>query len=888
MTKWTTQRHGDRPITAADGVAELIPTDPDDPDRPQPQPPTQPPRPQPPRPRPPRPQPPRPRPPTIPDEPDRNDPGDPGDSERVVLLPDYFPDGMLGRLDDVVTALDKAIVRINPAAVASGPGVEVNNARKRMSAFLKSAAFSTGRDALLGVDEESLGFVTAMIRRELDIALAEVRRIEGIRPPSGVSGLSEATINTALKTTPTEYTIDLPIGPPIRQTLPGYSGQTLTTTQRFRLSDFSELVAGGQEREFRLPLLRAECLAGQRDYRNAFFLYRALLDGGRLSSARTRFVAVRAGYALVDRADQVYRSMLRFDVSKRKLARVDYTEAVKVLDDHGVPSNDPDRATIAARALRGRTMLHAGFNPLGLRDSFVPVQRYSHLLNEATLAIQSCLATANAFEDDLSRAEAELGARFDVEAERRAEATLGEITALQVANATLTEEQMDEKIAMIEAQQDFLVLESAIAGAGKLVEAAATAGFGTEPPTDPFAGGPGVAGFASTVAHFFAERNELQHQLAMAEIEREIAANQTAIAGLQQQLSADRLAHLERKAAFLQDKRMNAEFLFERAAVRERRAERQLDVAIFLAYLSERALAFFLGKPNVKHIRFDYRDTEPGVVAAAEALKEAFENMQFVEEAALDQEQIGNFVERLSLIENYPLQFQQFLESDDGRMDFVYSLYQLSKDRPATHQCRLYAVGVEVKGLVPEGELRGTLSHSGRFLVRDSDVHPRSGDDAARADGRADRAGARRPAGPGNRRRRRRGGPDLRPAGARRARPQPRLATAAPSAADVHAEHVRGTRADRPVVAAGRESPQLPDHRRRAALRHHQPPVRPGRVADASARARRRLRGRTDGGRPTRPRRRVLAAQRSSPTPSSPSRTARRRSRSTPRCSAPT
>jgi hypothetical protein len=428
---------------------------------------------------------------------------------------------------------------------------------------------------------------------------------------------------------------------------------------------------------------------------------------------------VRAGYALVDQADLIYRGMLRFNRAKQKLARANYTAAVRVLDDHGVPAGDPDRATISARVQRSRTLLNAGFNAIGLRDSFVPVQRYSHLLNEATIAIQSCVTTANAFEDDLSRAEAELGARFDVDAERQAEATLGQISALQVANATLTEDQVDEKIAMIEAQQDFLVVESAIAGAGKLVEAAATAGIGTKPDTDPFAGGPGVAGFASTVAHFFAQRNELQHQLAMAEIEREIAGNQTAIAELQQQLSADRLAHLERKAAFLQNKRMNAEFLFDRAAVREQRAERQLDVAIFLAYLCERALAFFLGKPDVKHIHFDYRDTEPGVVAAAEALKAAFEHMQFVEEAALDQEQIGNFVERLSLVENYPLQFQQFLESDDGRMDFVYSLYQLSKDRPATHQCRLYAVGIEVKGLVPEGELRGTLSHSGRFLVRD-------------------------------------------------------------------------------------------------------------------------------------------------------------------------
>ena len=52
-------------------------------------------------------------------------------------------------------------------------------------------------------------------------------------------------------------------------------------------------------------------------------------------------------------------------------------------------------------------------------------------------------------------------------------------------------------------------------------------------------------------------------------------------------------------------------------------------------------------------------------------------------------------------------------------MDFVYSLYQLSKRRPATHQCRLREVGVEVVGLLPATGFSGTLTHHGRFLVRD-------------------------------------------------------------------------------------------------------------------------------------------------------------------------
>jgi hypothetical protein len=52
-------------------------------------------------------------------------------------------------------------------------------------------------------------------------------------------------------------------------------------------------------------------------------------------------------------------------------------------------------------------------------------------------------------------------------------------------------------------------------------------------------------------------------------------------------------------------------------------------------------------------------------------------------------------------------------------MDFDYSLYQLSKLRPATHQCRLREVGVEIKGLIPATGFSGTLTHRGRFLVRD-------------------------------------------------------------------------------------------------------------------------------------------------------------------------
>ena len=173
----------------------------------------------------------------------------------------------------------------------------------------------------------------------------------------------------------------------------------------------------------------------------------------------------------------------------------------------------------------------------------------------------------------------------------------------------------------------------------------------------------------------------------------------------------------EQKLAFVNGRRLNGDILYSLAALNEKRAERQLEAAIFLAYLFERALTFFLGEvDDIRHIRFDYLDGPKGILDAASALEEDF-NLVGQLLSGVTQEKLDFFEETISLRESYPIQFSRLLQT--GEMDFVYSLYQLSKRRPATHQCRLREVGVEIRGLIPSTGFSGTLTHNGRFLVRD-------------------------------------------------------------------------------------------------------------------------------------------------------------------------
>jgi hypothetical protein len=62
-----------------------------------------------------------------------------------------------------------------------------------------------------------------------------------------------------------------------------------------------------------------------------------------------------------------------------------------------------------------------------------------------------------------------------------------------------------------------------------------------------------------------------------------------------------RIEFYTQKLTFLANRGLNTDLLYALAELNERRAERQLEAAIALAYLYERAVAFFLGEPNIRN-----------------------------------------------------------------------------------------------------------------------------------------------------------------------------------------------------------------------------------------------------------------------------------------------
>ena len=637
-------------------------------------------------------------------------------------------------VDDIVAAL-RAGIRTVPELGPNAEARAVSEARKRLVAVLTSPAFTVVRDRILGTDTDP-GVAGWMIKREFDVAAGHLSAIEKATVTPGAT-VTQTLLTRAVSTKPVRYMVFRPVGPRPRpgdddggnrdpeeilvpQTLPGYTGPRLNASHLIALPLFCQLVAGGPERDVRLALLQGDCLMGTGDHDGAIRRYDRVLSTKVGSAVQRQLVALRAAQAHLARGDLTYRKSRALTRPTRDKAKADYDAAVTLLARHDVHAGDPLRKQVQAHADLQRAKLDSRLNHLGLRDSFVPPQRYTKLERLADGHIDTAISSAEDFERTLASAQDAMGKRMDLKAEISAEAITNQISQEQVDNATLSIEKVEEQIELIEDQQTFLPFQAGAAALGSIAQgvAAGMTGGGTLL----IGAGVGGAGLTGNVVNWLAQDNELGHQLAMAELEKEIAINQADMAALHKQLSDNRLAYLRTKEGFLgTQKLMNADALYALAEVREKRAERRLEAAIFMAYLYERALAFFFGKPDTRIIDFDYvdrhRDRAAGVVQAAKDLQDDFDQLIRTLEADTESDPFRAFEQAVSLREEYPLQFHRFLQTGD--MHFVYSLYQLSKIRPATQHCRLYEVGVEVKGLIPALGYRGTLTHTGRFAVRD-------------------------------------------------------------------------------------------------------------------------------------------------------------------------
>jgi receptor-binding and translocation channel-forming TcA subunit of Tc toxin len=563
----------------------------------------------------------------------------------------------------------------------------------------------------------------AVLLDGLDIVYGHLRRqsfaeakaaMDRLPLPFALGDITVADVQEAFAVNPETYLEiirrDDPVGDPddeiIVRTLAGFGGGELAAQVGH------DLVGGGPERDFRLGLLNAEINFGLRNYVDAVHLYDVLLTVAPFESPNHKFVVLRSASARVARGHQLFRKQRILSEQDRDSINRVCEHAVRLLQESGVSPDNPRRLQLESEASQIRARLQSRLNYLGLWDAFVPVQKYSVLQEIAAQQIQAAKTSSADFMTFLAQLEQLREEEMEVQFQKDEEELSQQMLAKRLENATLSVDKIEEQLDAIKDQRESLGAQTDVAVLKALVDAAVTG----KQSSGPLGFATGLTGIVGAVANASAQDEQLAHQLHGAEIEQDIAENDVQMAQLEIEISKHRVDFYEQKLAFLTNKRLNINFLSTLVELNERRAERQLEAGIFLAYLFERALAFFLGEPNIRHIQFDYLDRPLGIADAAKALQEDFDLVQR-EFANVTQEQFDFFEEIISLRESYPVEFSRFLQT--GEMDFVYSLYQLSKRRPAAHQCRLREVGVEVVGLLPPTGFSGTLTHHGRFLVRD-------------------------------------------------------------------------------------------------------------------------------------------------------------------------
>src|SRR5262249_1635153 len=148
---------------------------------------------------------------------------------------------------------------------------------------------------------------------------------------------------------------------------------------------------------------------------------------------------------------------------------------------------------------------------------------------DADTQIKAAQDSAEKYHTFLKFADEEVAQQMDVQFQQAQENGNLEILNIRQNNASLGVGKIDEQLSAIDDQRTALGDDLALGLFKAVVDGAAT-GITTR---DPALGGISAGlGIVSAFVHASAQDTELAHQRRMAEIEREIAANEAVIAGL--------------------------------------------------------------------------------------------------------------------------------------------------------------------------------------------------------------------------------------------------------------------------------------------------------------------------------------------------------------------
>ena len=418
----------------------------------------------------------------------------------------------------------------------------------------------------------------------------------------------------------------------------------------------------------------------------------------------------------------------------------------------------------AETAQLGLSRLRQGLNFLGYNPDYVPTWTYRFLLGSARYLTEQARQLERDALNFLANAEAEVGnqrllvqqigtavSQLAVE-DRRAEEAAAGIAVAQAASHLAEERQLtvEERIRDWERAAPALrllgVIGGAIGGAGSgaqlaqvLASARQNPGVAVGGGQDSGSGTGGGAGSGAATGAGLAlgliwgaissylsnsieqemhsnelarQAEELRSAVRLANAEQARAAISANIVRLSQRQAAATLVYARSNLEFATAKTLSADFWFATSRRLREFAQRYLDAAIRLAFLTEQALEFQVGR-RIDRIRFDYAATEERL--AADALLLDINAMDA--ERVLTQEQRNRPIRHV-----LPLRIRDFWAFEQlkqtGRLRFETTVRELDLAYPGTFMHRLVDVEVEVRALATPTGIRGTLTKSGVSLLR--------------------------------------------------------------------------------------------------------------------------------------------------------------------------
>ena len=508
----------------------------------------------------------------------------------------------------------------------------------------------------------------------------------------------------------------------VPRTLPGYAGRVPTSTERARLLAWSSFLSRDNEQRFRIGLIRAEAAAGQRKFVGAVTEYEKLLDSpAGFSKAQLKFVALRVGLTHVAAGDARLPSARRLNTLTRFVALASYRNAIQAVTRQQVsapePAARPDRqlraepdarrsrrastswacATASSRCTGTSSCSNSPPTPSPPRDA---VEKFERTRRRPTISSRRRTRDALRAGDRPGRR----GDRPRPGATSRRRRRTGSTSRSRRSRASR-------------------------ACSRRRTSRPSSSSPPGWPRTPVLSGVRDGRRCCRPVAGHMARQHELEFQLTSPRSTRRSP-------GWRARSPPPRSHRQPAGAVPPGQARVSAAGGSTRTCTTRSPASTSSSRAaggggIRYAYLYERALAFFLGKPASSTSRWttaappaSLRANEDGkLITAADRLNE---DVQLVtaELARIGPEDVRHaFTEPpFSLAREFPVEFARFVQTAAGetaRMDFVLSFHQLSKRRPDCHQVRIIRVVVRIPSIAAAANFAGTLTHWGRFLVRD-------------------------------------------------------------------------------------------------------------------------------------------------------------------------